>query len=218
MKPRPKLLDLFCGVGGCAVGYHRAGFEVVGVDHRPQPRYPFPIVQADALEYLADHGREFDAIHTSPPCQRYSIGSKRWQHRGGHHPDLVARTRELLTATGKPWVIENVVGAPLQNAVMLCGTMFGLRVFRHRIFEASFMLLAPSHPRHNGSTGAHRGYSTARSGRNGYVCVAGHNFQHAAAAAAMGISWTKTRRELSQAIPPAYTEFVGRQLLAALEN
>ena len=211
-----RLLDLFCGAGGCAVGYHRAGFaEIVGVDLRPQPRYPFAFVQGDALEYLATHGHEFDAVHASPPCQRYSIG--RHIHASGErHPDLVAPTRAALERTGRSWVIENVMGAPVEG-VMLCGLMFGLRVLRHRIFETSFPCVAPPHPKHprGNLTNACQGYST---GANGFVCVAGHNFVREAGAKAMGIDWMKTRYELAQAIPPAYTEFVGRRLLAAADE
>lgn len=210
---RPRLLDLFCGAGGCSAGYHRAGFEVVGVDHVFQARYPFEFVQADALDYLAAHGREFDAIHASPPCQRFSVS--RHIHRSGmRHDDLVAPVRRLLTATGRPWVMENVSGSPLRPpAVMLCGLMFGLKVLRHRWFETSFWFLGPSHPRHpkGNLTNSCQGYST---GREGFVCVAGHNFVREAGAAAMGIDWMSTRHELAQAIPPAYTEHIGRQLMA----
>lgn len=221
---RPRLLDLYSGAGGCAVGYSRAGFEVVGVDINPQPRYPFEFHRGDALDYLREHGHEFDAIHASPPCQRYSIG--RHIHASGErHPDLVAPTRELLQATGKPWVIENVPGAPLGGfAAELCGLMFGLRVLRHRLFEASFLLLAPPHPPHpahltTGTNTAKRGgrgngYST---GADGLVCVAGNNFVREAGAKAMGVDWPMTRRELANAIPPAYCEFVGRQLIAQVE-
>lgn len=216
---RPRLLDLFCGAGGAGMGYQEAGFDVIGVDLRPQPRYPLPFVQADALEYLTQHGREYDAIHASPPCQRYSKATK--VHGTSavlEHPDLVSPCRLLLRTIGRPWIIENVVGAPLHNPAMLCGTMFGLRVFRHRLFETSFLWLAPSHPRHDGSTGAHRGYSTLASGRNGYICVVGNNFIRTEGAAAMGIDWPTTRRELAQAIPPAYTRFIGQQLLTQLER
>jgi DNA (cytosine-5)-methyltransferase 1 len=214
---RPRLLDLFCGAGGAAVGYSRAGFEVVGVDIRPQPRYPFRFIQGDALDYIRRHGWEYDAVHASPPCQRYSIGSVRSASKGLQHPDLVGPCRDLLQRVSSLWVIENVIGAPLRHAALLCGTMFGLRVFRHRLFEASFLLLAPPHRRHDGSTGAHRGYTTGRCGRNGYVCVAGHNFELSAARRAMGIDWVATRAELAQAVPPAYTEYLGRQLRAVLE-
>jgi DNA (cytosine-5)-methyltransferase 1 len=213
----PWLLDLFCGAGGASVGYRRAGFNVVGVDHEPQPNYPFEFCRADALEYLLNGGwKSFDAIHASPPCQRYSQGTKRWKGRAEKHPDLIGPVRDALESTGLPWIIENVVGAPLHRPITLCGTMFGLRVFRHRLFEASFLLLQPGHQKHNGTTGAHRGYSTASSGRNGFVCVAGHNFEPQAASQAMGIDWVQTRAELCQMIPPAFTEFVGRQLLNAI--
>jgi DNA (cytosine-5)-methyltransferase 1 len=217
-----RLLDLFCGAGGCAVGYHRAGFtDIVGVDIKPQPRYPFAFVQGDALEYLAAHGHEFDAIHASPPCQRYSQ-CQNFRDTRDTHPDLVFDCRTLLEATGRPWVIENVPGSPLENAAVLCGLMFGLRVIRHRLFEASFLLLTPPHTRHPAHlrTGTaskqHRGVRTGYSdGKMGLVSVAGNNFNVKAGAAAMGIDWM-TRDELAQAIPPAYTEFVGRQLLDAV--
>jgi len=219
---RPRLLDLFCGAGGCSVGYHRAGFDVVGVDHRPQPHYPFEFIQMDAVEFLdRQRHRAFDAIHASPPCQAYTVG--RHIHQSGQrHPDLIDRTRDMLRGTGKPWVIENVNGAPMKPpAVMLCGMMFGLRVLRHRWFESSELLFSPPHPKHpkglsTGTLTAKKGgkgngYST---GEHGLVCVAGNNFVRAAGAAAMGIDWPMTRKELANAIPPAFTEYVGRQLLA----
>ena len=139
---RPKLLDLFCGAGGCSVGYHRAGFDVTGVDARPQPSYPFAFVQADALAYLGEHGREYDAVHASPPCQRYSI-ARRIHGNGETHPDLLEPTRAALVSNGRPWIIENVPGAPVRFPVLLCGLMFGLRVFRHRLFESSVLLFCP---------------------------------------------------------------------------
>jgi DNA (cytosine-5)-methyltransferase 1 len=214
----PRLLDLFCGAGGCSVGYHRAGFtDIVGVDIRPQPRYPFAFVQGDALEYVAAHGREFDAIHASPPCQRYSVATK-VQGRSGSHPDSVPPCRELLDASGKPWVMENVVGAPLLNAIELCGTMFGLQVFRHRLFESNVFLFQPAHRKHRGTTNSHRwGKHRYDDMSGGYLTVCGGgNCKVATARKAMGIGWM-TKAELNQAIPPAYTEFVGKQLLAHLE-
>jgi DNA (cytosine-5)-methyltransferase 1 len=217
----PRLLDLFCGAGGCSEGYRRAGFSVFGVDINPQKNYPYPFAQADALEYLREHGHEFDAIHASPPCQRDSL-ARHIHDSGDRHPDLVGPCRELLIATGRPWVMENVMGAPLRDPVVLCGLMFGLRVLRHRMFESSHLLLAPAHPRHpkdlttgtltDKRGGRGNGYST---GEHGLVCVAGNNFVREAGARAMGISWM-TRKELAQAIPPAYTEFIGRQLMNAL--
>jgi DNA (cytosine-5)-methyltransferase 1 len=212
MMGRPRLLDLFCGAGGCAVGYYRAGFDVVGVDHEPQPRYPFRFVQADALEFVAAHGREYDVIHASPPCQGYSRTQRIW---GNTYPDLLGQTRAALLATGRLWVIENVEEAPM-GGVLLCGTMFGLRVLRHRRFESPALTLGPSggcrHPRGNRCAKAGR---PVRPGQ--FVSVAGNISGVKLAGKAMGIDWM-VRRELVQAIPPAYTEWVGRQLLAALQR
>ncbi len=215
IERRPRLLDLFCCAGGAAMGYSRTGFEVVGVDNRPQPRYPFEFHQCDAIAYCGVYGHKFDAIHASPPCQAYTVA--RHIH-GGEHPDLVEATRHALTIAQTVnedliWVIENVRGAPLHSAIMLCGTMFDLGVYRHRLFEFSSNMpkpMPPFHPQHTKGTGAHRGYST---GREGMVCVAGNNFVRTAGAKAMGIDWM-TRPELAQAIPPAYTEWVGERLLA----
>lgn len=205
-----RLLDLYCGAGGAAVGYHRAGFEeIVGVDITPQPRYPFTFVQADALEYLAAHGHEFDAIHASPPCQKYSWAAQRWKDR--ERVDLVEPTRALLIRIGLPWTIENVVGSPLARHVTLCGTQFGLELLRHRRFESSIFLMMPSPCAHIGSV---------RGGE--YVTVAGHGGENAkgrgsraAKQRAMGIDWMNDQ-ELNEAIPPAYTEYIGRQLLQAM--
>lgn len=196
------------------MGYDRAGFDVIGVDIEPQPSYPFEFVHGDAIEYLERHGREFDAIHASPPCQRYSV-ARHIHQSGNRHPDLISPCRDELRQTGRPWIMENVRGAPMQSAILLCGLMFGLRVLRHRLFESSLVLLAPDHPRRpkGNLTNSCLGYST---GREGFVCVAGHNFVREAGARAMGIDWMKSRHELAQAIPPAYTEFIGRQLLRVL--
>ena len=215
---RPRLLDLFCGAGGCSVGYHRAGFDVVGVDHQPMPRYPFEFIKSDALEYLAGHGKEFDAIHASPPCQAFSVATAVHGHAvRAKHPDLIAPCRDLLQETGYPWVIENVPGAPLRpHCIMLCGMMFGLRVLRHRWFESNILLLSPPHPRHPVGmlTNSKRAFDR---GESRFVCVAGHNFSRSAGESAMRIDWMGSRRELSQAIPPAYTEFIGQQLIRALD-
>jgi DNA (cytosine-5)-methyltransferase 1 len=158
-----KLLDLFCGAGGSAVGYSRAGFtEILGIDNRPQKRYPFAFRQADALEFLAGvKPGEFDLIHASPPCQAYTRA--RVLH-ARQHPDLVEATRTALQRTGCPYVIENVVGAPLLYPVVLCGLMFGLKVFRYRLFETDGWLLSPPHLDHG----------DCRIGRDGFCCVAGH--------------------------------------------
>lgn len=218
---RPRLLDLFCGAGGCSVGYHRAGFDVVGVDINPMPRYPYQFIQADALEYVAQHGHEFDAIHASPPCQAHSVLGAVWRGRSDYddrHPDLVPITRQTLIALRKPYIIENVVGAPLMYPTLLCGAMFGLKVYRHRLFETSFFMLAPPHVSHKDKTpGAGRGKSP-----KGFISVTGNGGSVNLgmpyldyARGAMGITWMN-RDELSQAIPPAYTQYIGEHLLEVL--
>lgn len=204
---KPRLLDLFCGAGGAAVGYSRAGFEVVGVDIKPQPRYPFEFHQADALTYPLDG---FDVVHASPPCQRYSMAVRN-QGRPDDWPDLVPPMQRRLG--GRDYVIENVPGAPLQHPVTLCGSMFGLgtdelELRRHRLFECSPFLLAPP-CNHDGrvSIGVY-GHGTPTWHRK----KLGRNVSTDEMREAMGIDWM-TRDELSQAIPPAYTEWIGRQLL-----
>lgn len=191
------------------MGYHRAGFEIVGVDIRPQPRYPFMFVQADALSYpLAG----FDVIHASPPCQTYSRTRKILEGKGltNRGQDLIGPLRIRLLTAKVPYVIENVPGSPLEHPVLLCGTMFGLRVLRHRYFESNIQFAALLHPRHNGGTNSHRGYS--RGAR--YITVGGHNYNFKEGCLAMGIDWMrKGDGELNEAIPPAYTEYLGRQLL-----
>lgn len=217
---RPTLLDLFCGAGGCSVGYHRAGFDVVGIDKQPQPRYPYEFIQADALDALDD--REFlagfDAIHASPPCQAYSAMSNCRPGLADEYPELIDVVRDRLQATGLPYVIENVIGSPVTTApdlfgrfgVVLCGRMFGLELYRHRAFETSFPMAPPFHPRHDkpASKAGHWEPGTI-------ISVSGNCAPIHEARTAMGIDWM-TRDELAEAIPPAYTEFIGRQLLAAL--
>ena len=314
-----KLLDLFCGAGGAARGYQLAGFHVTGVDHKPQPQYiGEEFVQADALEYLAEHGHDYDAIHASPPCQGYSIMHNLPWLRGRDYPLLLLPTLEMLEGLGKPYVVENVMGArhgskTLQKrgleahglkAGWLCGGMFGLPFYRHRLFATNWLWLAPGHPKHVsrrpvGVTSESRGRGVSepvvviptKSGnfnpywrekqtndpvnsewrryhdgalniRPGYEkvpfsypTIVGErlrangrpkdskiglsngmpetqlaNWQNGAgcgvgighakgwrlAAEAMGIDWMK-RDELTQAIPPAFTEFIGRQLVRHLE-
>lgn len=146
---RLRVLDLFCCQGGASMGYHLAGFEVTGIDLAPQPRYPFRFIQADAIDYVREHGAEFDFIHASPPCQRYSRAQK-IQHR--EHPDLIAPTRTALETTGRPWVIENVEEAhrELRTPVTMCAAAFGMRTYRHRLFETggNFTFTPPRHPAH----------------------------------------------------------------------
>lgn len=205
------MLDLFCGAGGAGMGYHRAGFDVVGVDIKPQPRYPFTFVQGDALEYCRAHGREYDVIHASPPCQGYS----RMRHlpwlAGREYPLLIDATRAALRDVGTEWIIENVADAPLAGGT-LCGAAIGLAgVSRHRRFEASVLLLFPSCPGH--ATLAHgRATMGVKYRGHGVTGVA----RGARAEDALGIDWM-TRSELAQAIPPAYTEWIGHRMLEAMQ-
>lgn len=198
---RPVLLDLFCGAGGVSVGYHRAGFDVVGLDVRPQPRYPFRFVQGDAMRPPFDL-RQFDAIHASPPCQAYSRATA-WRGDRSSHPDLIADVRDMLRRSGRPYAIENVQDARfrLVAPIMLCGTAFGLPIRRHRWFELSVPTVELTRfceHRRADLSHDHGGKQTESSYRD-----------------AMGCVWM-TVQESRQAIPPAYTEWVGRQLMAAL--
>jgi DNA (cytosine-5)-methyltransferase 1 len=206
-----KLLDLFSGAGGSAVGYHRAGFEVVGVDHKPQKHYPFEFHCADAFAFLEQHGHEFDVIHASPPCQAYSQATL---GTGQVYPDLLPETRARLLTTGKPWIIENVPGAPMDAHYEMCGCQFGLPLRRKRYFETNFNGFAMSAPcKHDGPVVSIVGHGTPTWVRKrlGFNPTIKHYRE------AMGIDWMN-RNELSQAIPPAYTEFIGRQLNEAMKR
>jgi DNA (cytosine-5)-methyltransferase 1 len=210
--PKLRLLDLFCGAGGCSRGYQQAGFHVTGIDIIPQPRYAGDdFICDDAMIFCQKYGGDFDVIHASPPCQAYSITRK--IHAQKPREALLPVVRELLQKTGKPWVIENVMGAPLHWPIMLCGTMFGLSLYRHRLFESSLLLFAPDHETHPERVPQPgRGAS-----KSGYITVAGHFANMAAAKKAMGIDWMN-RHELAQAIPQAYTEWVGVQLYQRIQR
>lgn len=209
----PKLLDLFCGAGGCSVGYHRAGFEVTGVDLYPQPRYPYQFIQADALEYLADHWRDYDVIHASPPCPPHTAIN---HARKGKLQSLIEPTREALRSTGKPYIIENVPGAPLLDPLILCGTMFDLQVIRHRLFESNLMLTKPRQCRHMGSV-ADGTYVSVHGGGQRSTHTIPYKEQRKRWEVAMNVHWMGTRKELVNAIPPAYTEWIGNQLNSLLD-
>lgn len=221
MKP-PRALDLFCCAGGASMGLHRAGFDVIGIDIKRQPRYPFPFIQADALRPPV-RLKDFDFIWASPPCQAHTALKKMWNAK--QHPDLIPQTREMLAASGVPYAIENVPGSPLKSTIRLCGTMFDLRtpcgaeLRRHRYFETSFMMLAPSCNHGRKVIGCYGGHVRDRCRT---ITVTGNTpqqnvqrnrvrqtFSVEDAAAAMGIDWM-TMAGLSQAIPPAYGEFIGR--------
>lgn len=203
-----KLLDLFCKGGGTSMGFHRAGFTVTGVDIEPQPNYPFEFHQGDALKFLLENWREFDAYVAGPPCQAHTNAQK---IQGREHPDYIVATREAFKLIGRPWVIENVPGAPLIQPVELCGAMFGLRTYRHRLFESNFGFAAPAHPEHVAKT-----TKMGRAPRDGeFMHVVGNFSGVREAREAMGIDWM-TRDELREAIPPAYTEYIGNQMVESM--
>lgn len=229
-----RLLDLFCGEGGAASGYHRAGFDVYGVDTSKArlERYPFPSTRGDALEYLVTYGHEFDVIHASPPCTGYSRGTVAIHDRIDRYDRLIGATREALRMSDKPYVIENVEDArpELHNPVMLCGRMFGLGATdtdgtplvldRHRLFESNVMLLVPQHPKHDRSvqvggvySGARRDKVEAREVRKGGYVPADLGVLRSL----IGAPWM-SEQGWFLSIPPAYTEFLGRQLLLHLEE
>lgn len=213
---RPRLLDLFCCQGGAAKGYHDAGFEVVGVDVTPQPRYPFEFHQADALEFLAAHGDEFHVWHGSPPCHDHSALSAVVGANGTGWLLAATRTAFLTSAGRRPWVIENVPGAEMRRDLTLCGSMFGLRTYRHRWFEFSDPMLPPllPHPTHRIPTDDHK----RRTGWNAgmHTTVTG-NVTLDIASTALDIDWMDVDG-LPQAIPPAYTRVVGAHLLELLDR
>lgn len=236
---RPRLLDLYCGAGGAARGYIDAGFEVVGVDIEPQPNYPATFHQLDATALRMDTlngciheasaasalpGRSdvclgvFDAVHASPPCQASSALTK-GTNRGREYPQLIPSTREFLASLAVPTVIENVNGADIRKDVTLCGEMFGLGVIRHRHFELSgFDIAQPEHVEHRGRVAGWR-HGVYYEGP--YFAVYGDGGGKGTLdqwREAMGTPWMQTRHEIAESIPPAYTEFIGRQLLAHIES
>lgn len=226
MSETMRLLDLFSGAGGATLGYQLAGFETVGVDSARQKHYPGEFHQSDAFEYLAEHGHEFDVIHASPPCQFYSIATTAL-HRD-KYPDLIPQTREMLKATGKPYIIENVAGAPLIDPIILCGRMFGLTAVdddgtilhldRHRLFESNVKLDAQPNCRpHDRSLSVGGVYGGGRMNRAEakYVRRGGYTPRQEIREKLMGIIGM-TQKELSQAIPPAYTKYLGLQLKTVL--
>jgi DNA (cytosine-5)-methyltransferase 1 len=218
---KPKLLDLFCGAGGASMGYHHAGFEVTGVDKNPQPNYPFRFVQTNAL--TARFLRNYDAIHASPECQGYCWSTARHRAKGKTYSDDIPEVRRLLVASGKPYVIENVPTAPLQNPTYLEGPMFGLNVIRRRCFETNWWLPQPMYikrkktimqqskrdPRMFIKKSAY--CSVAGNGADGWSCRLA-DWQEA-----MGIEWMN-REEIKNAIPPVYTKYIGKYLLGIVQG
>ena len=223
-----KILDLFCKAGGAAKGYSDAGFEVVGVDIYPQPNYPYTFIQMDALEFLRTQDlSSFDVIHASPPCQAHSkcrqLSEARNGGKYGNHEDFIDRTRELLNKIGKPYVIENVDGAPLRNPIALYGSQFNnLYTQRKRLFECNIPIHPPERKmkRHKTPT-AGNGF-----GEDGWISICGSGGVRGMNAkqivlywgfALGGIDWM-TRDELAEAIPPQYTEFIGKQIIEYIKN
>jgi DNA (cytosine-5)-methyltransferase 1 len=239
-------LDLFCGAGGASKGLLNGGFDrVIGVDLVNQKEYfdMASFCQADAFDVLEDTGKfltdmnyfgnisDFDFIWASPPCQAYSYGTQKARNLGKTYPDLVGKTREALLKTGKPFVIENVVGAPLRRDLMLCGEMFDLRIIRHRIFECNgFKPAQILHKKHklnvwNGSaigvwSGGRPGCFGDKEKRKYYITVAGHGGNKAKGNTtlkswqdAMEIPWIKTKKTLAQCVPPKYSEYIAKEFI-----
>jgi DNA (cytosine-5)-methyltransferase 1 len=215
-----KILDLFCGAGGASAGLKRAFGDratVTGVDHVVQPRYPFEFIQADALTFDLSG---FDFIWASPKCQAHSWSAKRWNK---YFDNQIPTIRKNLKASGLPYIIENVQGAPLENPVTLCGEMFGLNVIRHRLFESNLLLFTPFHPKHKAPVIRPASGDPSRSvKRSAYCTVAGNggesgSYKLSDWREAMGIDWM-TKSELTQAIPPAFSEYLGKQIINYLER
>lgn len=210
---RPRLLDLFCGAGGCSVGYHKAGFDVVGVDVKLQPDYPFEFHLADAMTYSLDR---FDAVHASPPCQRFTVAN-RVAGSSKNHLDLLTPTLTRLRRSGLVWVVENVPGSPMpDDAVVLCGSMFDLKVRRHRLFASSEPLTGSgcNHKRQGRALGVYgNGGAWTRKQAGG----GGTKVVRKEAADAMGVYWTEKQPALAQMIPPAYTHFIGEQIRSCFD-
>lgn len=212
-----KILDLFCGAGGSAEGLKRAfpDSHIMGVDLKFQPNYPFFFVQSDALKFVVENQQlireTFDFVWASPPCQAYSFASAHLRKQGVEYPDLLMPTRVELRQLGLPYAIENVVGAKLVQPVRLCGPMFDLKVYRHRLFETSFPVEQPDHIRH----------AEKISVKGEFVTVAGHGGRGSGRLdkwqKAMDINWM-TKEEMAQAVPPAYAEYIGQQYLIYLEK
>ena len=199
-----KAVDLFCGAGGAAQGLKNAGFsKIVGIDIEYQPEYPFEFIHSDVFNVELDFFKDFDFVWSSPPCQAYTFATEKSRNLGKVYPDLVKLTRQLLLKINKPFVIENVPSAPIRQDLLLCGEMFGLRIIRHRIFEINgFNIIQPLHPQHKGSVKDEY-----------YVTVAGHGGDGIASLSewqcAIDINWIFDKKMLAEAVPPAYSEYIG---------
>lgn len=204
----PKLLDLYCGGGGAGYGYQQAGFDVTGVDINPQPKHKGNFIQADAIQYLISYGHLYDVIHASPPCQAYSIAAMQFRNQGKQYPDLIQTTRHYLIQSGKPYIIENVPNSPLLNPIILCGTMFDIRTYRHRLFESNLYIEQPHHPQH-----IHPNTPMGRKPKpNEFIQYVGHFSGVKEVQEMTGLTWLG-QKELAQSIPPQYTKYIGEYIL-----
>lgn len=213
-----RVLDLFCGAGGAAVGYHRVGFSVTGVDKEPQPNYPYRVLTADALSLDIEEWGGFDLIHASPPCQHFTRYRNAVKDIAERYEDLIEPTREMLQASGLPYVIENVPGAPIREDLMLCGSMFGLDVRRHRVFEIHGFAVPQPNCNHRVTVRRKYKSSTGRPNPRFTIEVGSWDEPLELQKAAMGVDWDLTVRELSEAIPPRYTQFIGDAFAQQLED
>jgi DNA (cytosine-5)-methyltransferase 1 len=201
-----KALDLCCCGGGVSAGLAQVGFDVTGIDIEPQPHYPYKFIQTNVLDLTIDYLKQFDFLWASPPCQEYSTASMQFRINGKEYPTLIEPIRQMFVESRKPYVIENVEGAPLINPVMLCGTMFGLRTYRHRIFESNFTITQPPHGKH-----VHRQTKMGRAVKDGeFIQMVGHFSGVPLAREITGCHWMN-QYELAQHIPPAYSKFIAEQ-------
>lgn len=205
-----KLLDLFCCCGGISKGFHDAGWECVGVDIKDDHNYPYEFIQEDVFNLPPLFFKQFDLIHASPPCQQFSWSAKQWINKGYQfEPDLVDKTRQLLDSAIRPYIIENVVGAPVRNDLTLCGEMFGLRVLRHRIFEIKgFTVLQPPHQKHKPPIDHNHSYYVNLTGHGGQS----YSFKLEDWQKAIGIDWVDNKEHLTQMIPPKYAEYIANYI------
>lgn len=209
--PQLKMLDLYCGGGGAGYGYEQAGFNVTGVDIKPQPKYQGKFIQADAIDYLKAHFQEYDVVHASPPCQAYSMASMQFRKAGKAYVDLIEVTRRELIKTGKPYIIENVSGSPLKNPIELCGLMFGMRTYRHRLFESNIEIKTPPHPKHTAQNA-----KMGRKPKDGeFIQYVGHFSGVGLVQEMTGLYWLG-QSELAQSIPPQYTKFIGDLIIRSI--
>ncbi len=208
-----KLLDLYCCGGGAGHGYELAGFDVTGVDIVEQPRHRGKFIKSDAINFALNHHHEFDVIHASPPCQAYSMASKQYRLSGKEYDDLIEPTRQALKAIGKPYIMENVPGSPLVNPIELCGAMFGMRTYRHRLFESNMPIAAPPHPAHDAPNA-----KMGRPPKDGeFIQYVGHFPGVGLVRDMTGLHWLG-QKELAQSIPPQYTEYLGKQIIQMLKK